>query len=322
MKRSLIALGVAAAVTLPTVAVAAPDVYGRLNVTIQNTDQDGGSDVWEVKSNSSRFGVKGSEKLSENLAAVYQVEWQVNADGDGTDLGQRNRFLGLQHETLGTLKAGRIDTYFKQAELRVDQFNDITGDLEGLLGAQGGPARANNVIDYSSPKLGDVATVNVQLIQDEGANGEGLADGVSASVVFGTGALTAVVAVNQDVNTRYALGGTHFSEGVRVAANYDVKDLGLRLGALYQAIEADAVDLEEDALLLSAALKFADKWTAKGQFGQSSTSGLIEDDRTQVSVGLDYAFAKTTRALSFVTLQDSDLNGETTSFGVGLEHNF
>ncbi|MFX9031526.1 porin, partial [Acinetobacter baumannii] len=78
---------------------AAPTLYGKLNVTIDQVDNknfDGKSDVTEVNSNASRIGVKGEEKLTDNLSAVYLAEWQINADGDGTDLGQRNRYIGIK----------------------------------------------------------------------------------------------------------------------------------------------------------------------------------------------------------------------------------
>lgn len=325
---------------------------------MQNDDVDQvvTGDVWEVRSNASRFGVKGEDELTANLSAVYQIEWEVgasgNADSNGAELSARNRFVGVKHTSFGTLKLGKIDTYFKQAELKVDQFNDLKyGDFENILGAQSGPARANNVIDYSSPKLGEVATINLQLIQNEGVDfgntvpanqrDNGLADGISTSVVFNVGGLNAAVAYNKDVVTRFAdSGGNGFkADGYRVAANYTLEGLGLTFGALYQAIETSdiaAPDTEEDGFLISAALKFAEDWTAKAQYGQSNTdnartgAGALKAandrdvDRTQYSLGLDYAFTKSTKAYGFYTLlnRDAATDIDTTSYGLGLEHNF
>ncbi|MDB9694641.1 porin, partial [Acinetobacter nosocomialis] len=121
MKKLLLAAAVA---TLSVNAVqAAPTLYGKLNVTIDQVDNknfDGKSDVTEVNSNASRIGVKGEEKLTDNLSAVYLAEWQINADGDGTDLGQRNRYIGIKSNNVGTLKVGKFDSYFKNFDLRYE----------------------------------------------------------------------------------------------------------------------------------------------------------------------------------------------------------
>ena len=53
------------------------DVYGKANVTVQSTD-DGEGSFTEIKSNSSRFGLKGSEKITDGLEAVYKFEFQVD----------------------------------------------------------------------------------------------------------------------------------------------------------------------------------------------------------------------------------------------------
>ena len=265
MKRTLIALGVAAAVVAP-IANAAPTVYGRLNVTVQSVDNDSRSDeVVQVASNASRIGVKGEEKLTDSLSAVYLIEWGFEADasssstsnvtggGGGSvsttnsDLTQRNRFLGLKHKSLGTIKAGKIDTLVKQAEGKVDQFGDLSfADIEGVLGAQGGPARADNVIEYNSPKIADLVDFNLQLIQGEETTASGtaapkrngLADGYSTSVVLSSGPFWATVAYEKDVSTRtagwsqtLAPRSTLLSDGtVRVGASYELKDLGRSYG--------------------------------------------------------------------------------------------
>jgi len=72
MKKLLLA---AAVTTLSlNAAQAAPTLYGKLNVSIDNVDNksfDGKSDVTEINSNASRFGIKGEEKLTEKLSAIY-----------------------------------------------------------------------------------------------------------------------------------------------------------------------------------------------------------------------------------------------------------
>lgn len=343
MKRTLIALGVIAATAAPLAAQANPTVYGRLNLSVQNTDVDtAASDVWDVRSNASRFGVRGDSKLTETLSAVYGIEWEVqgsgNNDSNATELSARNRSVGIKSSAWGTLRLGKLDTNVKLAEGRVDQFNDLAGDIDSVLGAQAGRARADNVIDYVSPKLADLVTLNLQLIQNEGAvdgspvaadRGDGLADGVSASAVFTAGELTAIVAVNKDVVSRLGGGASDnlASDAIRLSASYTIKPAGLTLGAIYQTAESDisAQDVEQDGFVLSTALKFADKWTAKAQYGQSTTDvNGAETDRSTASLGLDYALGKGACTYAFYTLNTTEAASDvdTTVYGLGLDYSF
>jgi len=61
LRLTLLAAAVAT-VAAPTYAASALELYGKLNVTVQNTDTDTGAaastgDIWELKSNASRLGV-------------------------------------------------------------------------------------------------------------------------------------------------------------------------------------------------------------------------------------------------------------------------
>ena len=152
MKRNLIALAVAAAFIAP-VANAAPKVYGKINISAESMKAETGgvsTEKTQMTSNASRFGVKGEDELTANLSAIYGIEWEVTAEGDGTDLGQRNRFLGLKHQSLGTVKMGRFDSYLKEAQGKVDLFNDYAGDMKYTIAAEN---RLNNVLAYESPKF-------------------------------------------------------------------------------------------------------------------------------------------------------------------------
>lgn len=349
MKRTLIALGVAAAVVAP-IANAAPTVYGRLNVTVQNVDVDNdpNGEKWEVSSNNSRFGVKGEEKLTDRLSAIYLIEWQVAGTGSEVDLDQRNRYLGLHHPSFGAIKAGKIDTLVKQAEGKVDLFNDQSNsDIESVLGAQAGPARPNNVIEYNSPKFADLLSFNVQLVQNEGLAGRGytakdnnLGDGVSSSVVLSTGPFWAAVAYEQDMVTRASSRLVNGSNGwvadtLRIAGTYDIKDIGLTLGAIYQQSEFqdDGVTVttspEEKGFVVSAAQKFGKNWIGKLQYGQSTLSqrGLADVDLDIATIGVDYSLAKTTKVFGYYSARTTDnkivgTDIGTDTFAIGLQHNF
>ncbi|PTB84406.1 hypothetical protein C9988_04665, partial [Pseudidiomarina aestuarii] len=69
------------------------DFYGRINVSLQQSDDGAGSDS-EVVSNASRIGVKGGAQLTDTLEVIYQLEWQVDVADLGSDdnLKSRNQY--------------------------------------------------------------------------------------------------------------------------------------------------------------------------------------------------------------------------------------
>ena len=171
MKRSLLALAVSTSIIGPTVALAdGPKVYGRMDVSLDNVSIDNGTDAtndsgsnWAVTSHASRFGVKGSAELLNNLDAVYKIEWEVDAEGDGETLKQRNRYVGLKGG-FGTVLLGQMDTPLKKAQGKIDLFSDHAADIKNVVE---GELRAKNVIAYSTPKIADSITATLALMQEE-----------------------------------------------------------------------------------------------------------------------------------------------------------
>ena len=89
--------GVAVALmALATAAHADPvSVYGKINVSVQQSDKGAGS-YSELKSNASRFGLKGDQALDAGLTLVYQLEWEVDPSDEANEknIKARNQFVG------------------------------------------------------------------------------------------------------------------------------------------------------------------------------------------------------------------------------------
>lgn len=261
MKKLLLAATVATLAM--NAAQAAPTLYGKLNVTLDNIDNNGFKDesVTKVNSNASRIGVKGEEKLTDNLSAVYLAEWQVNTDGDGTDTGsgtdltQRNRFVGIKSNGVATLKVGRFDSYFKTAAgNNQDIFNDYNElDMTAILA---GEDRLGNVIGFETDKKllaglafnimfqqGEQSSTNDNTLKGQKGSRDGFGDGISTSLTYENKdlGLAAAVAGNFAVPMSYkaygsALNGT-YSDAVRVTGSLDLTPAGvdgLVFGALWQ----------------------------------------------------------------------------------------
>lgn len=327
MNRKLLALAVGAALALPVAAQAAPTIYGKLDVSLEHLDGEiGATDISDttLESNKSRLGIRGEEKLSNELGVIYQVEYGVSVDGDsanGPDLSQRDRFLGLRHNSLGTLRAGRMNTPLKEAEGLVDVFNGSRLDMENVLAGQN---RESNSIAYTSPKLGDALTLRFTHITEEGqASGGGNGSAQSLSAVFESGDLYVAAAFDNDVNGAADKGTLNIGapdsfydpaspdttidlDTLRVVTTVKVGDL--RLGGLVQKSEGEgANDAEQTALLVSAAYT-AQKWTFKAELATSEAEDNTGDlgEIQQIAVGADYQWTQSFKVYGLVGLFDHD----------------
>lgn len=347
MNRKLLALAVGAALALPVAAqAAAPTLYGKLDVSLEHLDGDiGAGDVSDttLESNKSRLGLRGDEKLSNDLSVIYQVEYGVTVDGDsanGPDLSARDRFLGLKHGSLGTLRAGRMNTPLKEAEGQVDVFGNSRLDMENVFTGQN---RASNSIAYTSPKIADSLTLRYTHITETGsASGGTDGSGQSASVAFEQDGLYLALAMDNDVvgdgddGKLNAPAGSFYGpaavglelDTIRLVAGVTLGDL--RLGALYQQAEAEGagVQPEQTGYLLSAAYT-VDKWTFKGEYAASEgEAGAVDlGEISQLALGADYQWTQTFKVYGLLGLFEYDeptatTEADLTLVGVGMALSF
>jgi predicted porin len=308
-----------AVIALPSAAaVAAPDVdvYGRLNVTLQNSDEAAGEKV-ELQNNASRVGVKGELPLKNGIEAIYQLEWGVDLDDetDGT-FTDRNQFVGLQG-AFGTIKVGRHDTALKESQGKFDLFDDLEGDIDGVFN---GDNRLKDYIGYETPAFagGFSATLNFFPGEDPAGGNDGVADSGSLSFIYETDLAYAAVAHDLDIE----------GEGIettRVVGGYTFGPARVML--LYQL--TDAVEDDEDGFGASVAWEFGDS-TAKLQYLSADIWRLDPqpdplENRMEslVSIGLDHRLGEKTKVFGFYTT--GDIGGTAASndyLAIGLEHNF
>lgn len=275
MKKLLLAATVAAMGV--SAAQAAPTLYGKINLSVDQIENNSfikDQDKSELNSNASRIGVKGEEKLTDNVSAVYVAEWEISADGDESDaqtFKKRNLFGGLKFENVGTLKAGIFDSYFKNAAGKYqDIFNDHTLDITNMMY---GEDRLKNSIGFETDKkmLGGLQ-FNILAQQGEDADTDNAAFGQEGKRDgFGDSISTSLTYENKDVGVALALAGNFgvegkyngigavsslikaeeiapvalpstklYSDAIRVTGSYDFSKIGangLVLGALYQQAE-------------------------------------------------------------------------------------
>ena len=271
-------------------------LYGKINVAVVNSDS-GSTDTWKLNSNASRIGLKGSSQISEGLSVFYKTEFEVDVDGDGDVFKQRNIYAGIKGQ-YGSLLAGKNDTPTKQAQKKIDLFNDSVGDIKKTFA---GENRMSNIIAYTTPKYGNFSA-SYAIMPSEAVDG-GLADSKSYSVNYKKDGLYVAVAADSNVKD---------ADILRIVSEYKLD--AWKLGFMYQ--ENDTTN--ESGYFTSAAYK-SDNITYKAQYGnnENDTEG---SDKTTLSLGADFKLAKNTK--SFVFFTDNESSSSTKTFGLGLEHKF
>lgn len=350
-----IALVSAIALASITAAHAAPTVYGKVLLTGEYTDVDDktskNDDTSNTKlvSNSSRIGFRGEDDLTDTTKLVYQLEYGIDVDADSNarktnqQFYSRNTYIGLAHNTMGTLLAGRHDTPFKLAKGGVDVFNDY--DNVGLGKLMAGEQRVDNVIAYKSPTLvGTPVTFLGAVSLDECSKNDDDKCLVTAAVPA-TGTTPAKPAVYRDKKNAYSAMVNYDQNGVyiglgydnsvygndtsgwRVAGSLDMGKMnmvdGLTLGALYQDYDFNTDDNEQSWLLSGKYKIGATPWAVKAQYiDTSNQSGVKDRDATEVALGAEYSFNKATKGHLYAAQIDTDNVSDKTIVGGGLEYKF
>lgn len=258
---------------------AAPTFYGEIDVTADYLPEDNigkNRDVVELNSNNSFIGIKGDEKLTDRLSALYQAELTFYTDdgqgGEGNDtFVPRNIFVGLKDEKLGALKVGKIDTPVKQLSAVVDTFNNYIDNKADVAGIFTGENRIDNVVVYEAPALavGEGKLKATALLATGEASGvsksnggskvagRGLGDAWSASVVYDSKPVVLGLGYDKAIPSNFAGRGflnasapevTGGAAGSAFAAANTIRaigrvnlDGGLSLRALYQTSEVEGV---------------------------------------------------------------------------------
>ncbi|MDP3139570.1 MAG: porin, partial [Burkholderiaceae bacterium] len=312
MKKSLIALAIASAVSAPAFAATANvDVYGRMAFSLDYVDTNNligdGADVVTGRDNVSRFGIKGTEDLGNGLAAIWQVEMALNANSAAGATSLRNTFVGLSNKSLGTVILGRHDTPYKMATGNLDIFSDTAGDYNTIIGTTSAGTiydnRATQTVAYMSPTWTGFSFAAAYV---EAKNVEaGAADNVqaaSAMAKYVNGPIFASLAY-ETFSGAAGGGSTTTAETEAYKAGLGVKLGALQLGAVYEIIDSAAAASanERDAYYMNAmySIGAVDLKAAYGMAKDGESAASTEMD--YYVVGADYNLSKRTKLFGLYT---------------------
>ena len=320
MKHNKIVVALLSSFTLSALALPAlaadVKVYGKANVSLQSSDEGEGR-FTEVKSNASRIGLKGSHELDDGLKVIYKAEFQVDLDGDsekGKSITDRNQYVGLAGG-FGEVLLGKNDTMMKQSQGKVDLFSDLNADIKHLWK---GENRMSNTVSYKTPSFNNfkvgVTYIAGEPVENEDGDLVDVDDAVSVAVFYGDAKLK-----KSDLYASVAFDSEVKGYDITRATVQAKVGGGFVLGAMIQTQEKVETGAEMDGYMVSAKYKM-DKVTFKGQYQVAEFDG--GDDKSGVTVGADYALAKSTKLYTFYTSFDMDTAEDQDYLAVGIEYKF
>lgn len=290
-----------------------PSFYGRINLAPVINFQEGRSSDTEVVSHASRIGLQGEWSLADDVAFIYQYEYQINPnkeDFNGRVFTQRNSWAGIR-SPLGTLFAGRNDTPMKLLQARIDLFNDMQGDIRTLVVSDNRP---NDTVNYVSPSMAGFTFSYSAIIDGQDSLRDRATKSTSTALSYTKGSYLFGIAIDNDVNTTNLTSNDAF----RFVGQYREGDL--QLGILYESSENSANNRgREDGLFVSAAL-------TRGKLVYKAQTGVSEarrDGNRQTSLGVDYMINPDFKWFTFMTATRADSRAQRSDqVGVGMEIRF
>jgi len=305
MKKTL-AIAIAAAFAVPMSVMADTTLYGSAHASLDSVDVDqaGANNNTSYSNNKSYLGVKGSEKITDGLSAVYKIEFGP-AFGSGRGLSDRDQYAGLTGN-YGTLVAGRASTPYKIVGAKADLF--WYSQLGSNRFVTGPDARANNVIAYFTPKMGGFSAAWATVTE----SGNSGVTANSANAFYKAGGLMVGLGLEDtnitgdDIDTR--LMASYDTGKFKVVGFAESHDGGTQANS-------GAVAGDTDVYGLGASVKTG-KGVVKAQYYVANPDAA-DSDTKMFAVGYDHNLSKRTTVYAQYAAMDNDANARLALGGAG-----
>ena len=255
----------------------------------------------KAENNSSKIGIDASEAISEGITGFAKLELGVDTDDSNNNpFDSRLAYVGLNHDSLGSLSAGRQASPFTT---NVSGHTDVF-EVYGSSADQNLFARDTNTIAYSK----SVGAITFDgLVKIDGSTGKDGIDVQEGTLTFSEGPITASAGVSNDrVN------------------NIDYYGAGITLEATSTGMPVTigyAYTLKDTTTDVSGNEVVASYTTGKAKL--TGGYGKVEDSTAYYTAGLSYGV---TESLStYVEYQHEDNTGstiDTDSYSTGLKFTF
>ena len=284
MKKSIIALAVAGALTAPMIAQADATLYGVAQFRATDRDQS----TLDFKMAKTRLGVKGTvDNDIEGLTTGFQFEWEFN--GNGTITGSTASDNTTVRKSLVYMKGGFGQLTFGRQNNPVNQGEAMT-DILGQESAWGHvtPDRIGKAVTYVSPSFGGFSAY-------AGAGADGAAETAGNTNenldVTAVGASWAGMGIN-------LTGGVVNKKNTVVGGNDKVKQTVL--GASYSGVE--------------------NLYVAVSHSEEDAYSGATKNEEKTLAVAASYTIDKVTLAAIHTTNEPSQNAAKQKQTQVGVRY--
>ena len=282
--------------------------YGKIHVAYDKLDFTGSDEDWEFNSYASRLGFKGKGAISDNLEAFYHLEWQVDVTFESDDkVKDRNQVVGLRGN-FGEVLAGRHDTPTKSAQNKIDLFSDMPGDLKYSFN---GEVRAAEMVQYTTPIMGDFLIKAAVVVDDEKTDDNGF----STYAAYKKDGLILGLSYDSDIEKENL-------ETIRLISQYKINDW--QLGFIFQ--QTDYNSDRGDGFVVSAKYNFGD-YNLKMQYFDSNIWNMGISSKikysSQYTLGIDRKVVKNFNVYGYMSEGTRGATSiDDTVVGVGFVYKF
>ena len=325
MKKLYAPVITAIALSAPLAAMAdSTTLYGNLRYSVNSVDDVGGSglDGMTATDNVSLFGLKGS--YGEEVKAIFHLQTGANADA-GTAFSQRFYYGGLEG-AFGQVRYGRMSNTYKMPGFKLDPFYNtahIAADASfSAAGANYGLSPAtngftDNSIEYTSPKLGDMVTVDVGIYLDDTNEDE---HGTALGLDYNDGAINAGVRLASQGESVTIPGIFADGDATRIYGGY--KGAGYSVAASYEMVDTSATE-DTAYLYLTGTYALNDKTDLTASIG-TVDDGTPADEGTGITVAIFNTITTNTKIFALYSQASLDATGaeDASTFSIGAFHDF
>lgn len=287
-------------------------IYGKLHMSTQMNNDSENSQI-TLSSNTSRFGVKGYQALTDNYKLIWQFEQSMNLANRGGQLATRNSYLGFKGDW-GTWLVGIHDTPMKNLGRKATFFFDTVGDFRSVT--MGWDQRYDDIIMYQTPKM-DAFMGQLMYRYDQNAAGaDEAANVLSAMAAYNKDGIFLGAAFETNTAGNY-FDGTNYGEAasaIRVAGKYMAEQFGV--SALFQTVSnaGGVEDVSQTTMGGELLFKASPEYHLKGSFYMADPNTDTDDNEySQVALGVDRVYEKVTVYLQFAMM----MNGDAAARGLG-----
>ncbi len=332
MKKLCIPAVVLALAPLAAMAQGSVTVYGRLDVSVDDT-KTGKDTVTQMRDNASRLGFRGVEDMGGGLKAAFGLEMGLNVDtGTPTSPVYRNSYVALLGG-FGAIALGRLDS---ANPTRSPIYSLITQNTDFVIHDAGATAvgtrihnarnRTSNSLGYITPEFGGATFMARYYL-----NGSDVANVAESDIKqldvglnYKAGGLGMGIGFSKD-SVAGGLKDNNFSRKATVVAGYDFGFVRPYASYGRDEYKATATSRKKvDYWLLGASFKFGSSKIIANYMErdvQSDRNGTLK----KFQAGYAYQLSKRTTLFALVDRDDPNSNKTNDvirNFSAGIQHNF